>query len=107
VRDLYRSNGIDDSSGDFTDICDSYMDEPLRTAVERANHGCTTSSTMSTLERWAEKVRLSKIKPQTKIVVSGGEALIYDGATPEHVLYRTGQWRLTEVPELSAPRRTG
>lgn len=104
---MYRSIGIEASSGDFTGICDSYMDEPLRGRVERTNHDCETSSTMSTLERWAEKVRLSKIKRQTRIVVSGPEALVYDGRTPERVLYRAGQWRLTEVPELSAPRRTG
>ncbi len=104
---MYRSIGIDDSAGDFTDICDSYMDEPLRATVERANHDCATSSAMSTLERWAEKVRLSKIKPQTKIIVSKGEALVYDGSTPEHVLYRAGQWRLTVVPELVATRRAG
>lgn len=107
VWDMYRSIGVDDSSGNFTDICDSYMDEPLRATVERTNHDCTTSSTLSTLERWAEKVRLSKIKPQTKIIVSGGEALVYDGTMPERVLYRAGQWRLTDVPELSAPRQTG
>jgi hypothetical protein len=101
---MYRSIGIDASSGYFTDICDSYMDEPLRATVERANYDCTTSSTMSSLERWAEKVRLSKIKPGTRIVVSGSEAHVYDGATPEKVLYRAGQWRLAEVPELTAGR---
>jgi len=104
---MYRSIGIDASSGDFTDICDSYMEAPLRAHVRRANYDCTTASTMSTLERWAERVRLSKVTPQTRIVVSGAEALVYDGTTPERVLYRSGQWRLSEVPELSAVRRTG
>ena len=104
---MYRSIGIDASSGNFTDICDSYMDEPMRATVQRANYDCTTSSTMSTLEHWAERVRLSKIEPQTRIVVSGDQALVYDGARPERALYRSGQWRLTEVPELTAKRRNG
>lgn len=104
---MYRSIGIDASSGNFADICDAYMDGPLRATVERANSDCTTANTMSTLERWAEKVRLSKVTPQTRIAVSGSEALVYDGPTPERVVYRTGQWRLVAVPELVAARRAG
>jgi hypothetical protein len=103
VRAMYRSIGLDASSGAFLDVCRSYMDEPLRVAVERANDHCTTSSSTSGLERWAEKIRLSKIKPGTRIVVSGDEALIYDAAQPEKAMYISGQWRLAQAPELSAP----
>jgi hypothetical protein len=103
VRAMYRSIGLDASSGAFLDICRSYMDELLRVAVERDNDHCTTSSSTSRLERWAEKIRLSKIKPGTRIVVSGDEALIDDAAQPERAVYSSGQWRLAQAPELSAP----
>jgi hypothetical protein len=102
VRAMYRSIGLDASAGAFTDVCRSYMDSPLRAQVERANDDCTTSSSTSKLERWAEKIRLSKIKSGTRIVVSGDEALVYDAAKPERALYGAGQWRLAEAPELSA-----
>jgi hypothetical protein len=101
VRAMYRSIGLDASAGAFTDVCRSYMDLPLRAQVERADEDCTTSSSTSRLERWAEKIRLSKIKSATRIVVSGDEALVYDAAEPERALYGAGQWRLAEAPELS------
>ena len=100
VRAMYRSIGLDASAGAFTDVCRSYMDAPLRAQVERANDDCTTSSSTSRLERWAEKIRLSKIKSGTRIVVAGHEALVYDAAKPEKALYTAGQWRLAEAPEL-------
>jgi DNA-binding transcriptional regulator LsrR (DeoR family) len=102
VRAMYRSIGLDASSGAFTDICRSYMDAQLRTEVERANDNCTTSSSTSRLERWAEKIRASKIRPGTRIAISGGQALVYDGAKPERALYTSGQWQLAEAPELTS-----
>jgi hypothetical protein len=104
VRAMYRSVGLDAGAGDFIDICRSYMDEPLRGEVKRSNNDCSTSNALSSLERWAEKVRLSKVRAGTRIVISGREALVYDGAKPERALYLAGQWRLLEVPELTAPR---
>jgi hypothetical protein len=105
VRAMYRSIGLDASAGAFTDVCRSYMDAPLRAQVERANDDCTASSSTSKLERWAEKVRLSKIESGTRIVVSGDEALVYDAAEPERALYGAGQWRLAEAPELATAAR--
>ena len=102
VRALYRSIGIDASTSDFSDICTSYMDEPLRSELKPVSKGCSTPR----FEHWAEKVRLSKIRPNTRIVLSGHEALIYDGVKPERALYAAGQWRLAEAPELVRTRRT-
>jgi len=96
---MYRSIGIDASSGNFGDICKSYMDERLRDELQPLSKRCFTR----TFEHWAEEVRLSKIKPETEIVVSGGEALVYDAAKPEKALYVAGQWRLAEVPEIVSP----
>jgi hypothetical protein len=107
VRAMYRSVGLDAGAGDFIDICRSYMDEPLRGEVKRMNNDCSTSNSLSRLERWAEKVRLSKVGPETRIVIAGREALVYDGVKPEKALYLAGQWRLVEVPELAAPRHSG
>ena len=76
---------------------------PLRIEVERTNDGCTTSSSTSKLERWAEKIRLSKIESGTRIVVSADQALVYDGAQPEQAVYTSGQWRLARAPELDVP----
>ncbi len=101
---MYRSIGLDASAGDFTDVCRSYMDEPLRGEVRRSNTNCLASSSTSRLERWAEKIRLSKVGASTRIVVAGHEALVHDGAEPERALYVDGQWLLAEVPELTARR---
>jgi hypothetical protein len=103
VRAMYRSVGLDAGAGDFTDICRSYMDAPLRDEVKRADNDCTTANYSSKLERWAEKVRLSKVKASTRIVLSGDKALVYDASEPETVLYIHGQWVLADVPELRMP----
>jgi hypothetical protein len=105
VRALYRSIGIDASAGNFSDICRSYMDGPLRAYVERTNNDCTTSSELSTLERWAEEIRLSQAEHASRIVLSSEQALIYDSSHPERAVYLAGEWRLAEVPALTAPRR--
>lgn len=106
VRAMYRSIGLDAGAGDFTDVCRSLMDEPLRAQVRRANDNCTTGNSTSALERWAEKIRLAKVGARTRIVLSGREALIYDGAKPERALYVNGQWLMSQAPELTAPART-
>ncbi len=97
VRAMYRDIGIDASSSNFGDICDTYMDEQLRRELEHVDKNCFSSR----FEKWAEKVRLSKVTSATRIVVSGRQALVYDGATPERAAYLDGQWRLSEVPALS------
>ena len=99
---MYRSIGIDASSGNFRDICDSYMDEQLRNELQPFSKKCSTRR----FERWAESVRLSKVGSGARIVVSGREALVYDGAKPEKALYIAGQWRLAEVPEIGLSKRT-
>ncbi len=99
---MYRAIGLDAGAGDFTDICRSYMDQALGARTAHSNHDCTTSSSTSSLERWAEKVRLAKVTTATRIALSRSEALVYDGTEPERVLYSGGQWRLAEVPELES-----
>jgi len=101
VRAMYRSIGLDAGAGDFTDVCRSYMDAPLRDEVKRADNDCTTANYSSKLERWAEKVRLSKVKTSTRIVLASDRALVYDGSEPETALYVHGQWLLADVPELT------
>ena len=82
---MYRSIGIDASFSNFGDICESYMDEQLRNDLQPLSKNCFTRR----FEHWAEKIRLSKVRSGTRIVVSGHEALIYDGAEPEKAaLYR-------------------
>lgn len=99
---MYRSIGIDASSGNFGDICKSYMDQQLRNDLQPLSTNCFTRR----FEHWAEAVRLSKIRSGTRIAVSGHEALVYDGAEPEKTLYVDGQWRLSEIPELIPPKPT-
>jgi hypothetical protein len=105
VRAMYRSIGLDAGAGDFIDVCRSLLDEPLRARVKRSNHNCSTASSTSVLERWAEKVRLAKVSARTRIVLAGDEALVYDGAEPERARYVGGQWLLAEAPELIPPPR--
>jgi hypothetical protein len=101
VRAMYRSIGLDAGAGDFIDICRSYMDPALSAAVKRTNNDCSAASSTSRLERWAEKVRLSKVRAATRIAVSGQQALVYDAGKPERAVYVKGQWLLAEVPELA------
>ena len=100
VRALYRSIGVDASTSNFSDICRSFMNERLLDELKPLTKNCSTRR----FERWAEKVRLSKGKPGTHIVLSGREAVIHDGPRPEKALYAAGQWRLAEVPEIMPPR---
>ena len=93
---MYRSIGIDASAGNWSDICMSYMDGALRKRGEALGRGCFSPR----FEHWAEKVRLSKLTPTTRIAISGSRALIYDGSRPEAAVYTAGEWRLQEVPEL-------
>ncbi len=103
VRAMYRSIGLDASSGEFNDICRSYMDPRLRAEFEPTQRNCLATS----FERWAEKIRVPGLAAGTRIVVSGGEALVYRTAKPEKALYLAGQWRLAEVPAAIVPRRAG
>ncbi len=100
VRGMYRSIGLDASSGEFTDICDSYMDPSLRDQFKPALKECLTTS----FERWAERIRTPGLSPGTRIVVSGSEARVYRAARPERALYLGGQWLLAEVPAAILPR---
>lgn len=105
VRSMYRSIGLDAGGGDFIDICRSYMQAALRNEVKRTNNECSTGSSISPLERWAEKVRLAKITAATRIVMSGRTALVLDGIQPERAVYIGGEWLLAAVPELTPPVR--
>jgi hypothetical protein len=96
VRALYRSIGIDASMGDFTDICQTDMTAQLREELTVKRKSCSAA----TIERWAEKVRTGKVGTRTRVVLSGGRALVYDGAQREVALYGNGQWRLDEVPAI-------
>lgn len=98
VRAFYRSIGLEASAGNFGGICRTYTDRRLRAELSPASRKCYSR----TFERWAEKVRLSKIKPGTRIVLTGREATIYDGSPPEKVVYTGGEWRLAAVPEIAS-----
>jgi hypothetical protein len=97
VRALYRSIGIDASSGDFTDICRTYMTGGLREELVTLHKPCSPGSAV---ERWAEKVRVAKVGT-ARIALSGTRALVRDGSGREVALYENGQWRLDEVPEIA------
>jgi hypothetical protein len=102
VRALYRSVGLDASGGAYNDICMTYMDEQLRDKLKAAGIPCAAG----TFERWAEKVRRLNVATGIRIVVSGREAVVYDGVETERTIYTGGQWRLADVPQLTPPRRT-
>lgn len=100
VRAMYRSIGLDASSGEFSEICQSYMDRQLRAAFNPSQKNCLTTS----FERWAEKIRAPGLVPSTRIVLSGDEAWVYRAAKPERAVYDAGQWLLAEVPATIVPR---
>ncbi len=100
VRAMYRAIGLDASSGEFSDICRSYMDGRLRQELTPFERDCLTTS----FERWAEKIRVPGIGASTRIVLAGDQALVYRSTTPEKAIYRGGQWQLAEVPQVILPR---
>lgn len=99
VRSMYRSIGLDASSGEFVDICESYMDPQLRRRFEPALKDCLSAS----FERWAEKIRSPGLSPGTRIVLSGRQARVYRAREPERAIYLGGQWLLAEVPTAVLP----
>jgi hypothetical protein len=101
VRSMYRAIGLDASSGEFADICRSYMDSRLRSELTPFERDCLTTS----FERWAEKIRVPGIGAGTRILVAGDQALVYRATTPEKAIYTGGQWQLAEVPQAILPRR--
>ncbi len=98
VRAMYRSIGIEASAGNFGQICSTYTDQRLRAELSPPSKKCYTR----TFERWAEKVRLSKVTPATAIIITGREATVYDGRPPEQAVYVDGEWRLAIAPEIES-----
>lgn|GEM_PF-1528392 len=102
VRAMYRAIGLDASSGEFSDICRSYMDRQLRSELTPFERDCLTTG----FERWAEKIRVPGVGASIRIVLAGDEALVYRSTKPEKAIYIGGQWQLAEVPQVILPRRS-
>jgi hypothetical protein len=103
VMAMYRAIDANASKGNFADICQHYFDARFQAEVKAFRRDCPTILS----ERWAERVRASRVGVATKVSISGREALIYDGGTkPEKALYVGSRWVLTEAPETEGEAKT-
>ncbi len=90
----YRAIGADAAIGNFTDLCQHYIDEALLHQLAVEHKLCPPFMS----EHWGEFTPASKVSSRTGVALSGGHAVVYDASPPEALQYRDGQWRLTGIP---------
>lgn len=102
VRAMYRAVDAEAHAGHYATVCQRYMGERLQGEFKAFGKDCQRFMA----ELWAEGARLARVGPGTRVVVSGDSALVYDGVTPEKVLYVAGHWVLSESPESEQDAKT-
>jgi hypothetical protein len=94
VRALFGTVAAEARAHDFGPICDDQLDSELRELLYLVGANCWKVLASD----WVEGVQLSKIGPNTRIVVSGKSATIYDGPVPDRAVLTDGRWKLAEMP---------
>lgn len=94
VLATYRAIDADAASGNYTDLCQHYIDAALLHQLAREHKLCPPYMS----EHWGEFTPAAKVGPSTRVSVSGDTAVVYDGAPPEALEYTGGQWRLMRIP---------
>ncbi len=91
---MFASVAADGRAHDFGQICKNEMDAELRQLAYLVGADCVKAIAAE----WAEGVQLSRIGAETRIVVSGNTATVFDGAAPDRALYTEGRWEMAETP---------
>ena len=90
----YGAIGADAAIGNFTDLCQHYIDEALLHQLAVEHKLCPPFMS----EHWGEFTPVAKVGSSTRVSVSGDSALVFDTAPPEALEYAGGQWRLMRIP---------
>lgn len=94
VRAMFTNVAAYGREHDFGQICQHEMDAQLRQLISVAAGSCVNTLAAE----WAEGVQLSKISSQTRVLISGNKATVFDGTAPDRAVYTHGRWKLAEVP---------
>jgi len=94
VLATYRAIDADAASGNYTDLCQHYIDSALLHQLALEHKLCPAFMS----EHWGEFTPASKVSPSTRVSASGDTAVVYDGDPPEALEYSGGQWRLMRIP---------
>ena len=94
VLATYRAIGADAASGNYTDLCQHYIDDALLRELAVEHKLCPPYMS----EHWGEFTPASKVGSSTRMTVSGDSAVVYDSTPPETLEYSAGQWRLKRIP---------
>ncbi len=89
---MFATVAADGRAHNFGQICKREMDAELRQLAYLVGADCVEAITAE----WAEGVQLSRIGAETRIVVSGNTATVFDGAAPDRALYADGRWEIAE-----------
>jgi hypothetical protein len=94
VLATYRAIDADAASGNYTDLCQHYIDSALLHQLALEHKLCPPFMS----EHWGEFTPASKVTTSTRVSASGDAALVYDSDPPEALEYSDGQWRLMRIP---------
>ena len=94
VLATYRAIDADAASGNYTDLCQHYIDSALLHQLTVEHKLCPPFMS----EHWGEFTPASKVSPSTRVSASGDTAVVYDSDPPEALEYSGGQWRLMRIP---------
>ena len=100
VLATYRAIDADAASGNYTDLCQHYIDSALLHQLAVEHKLCPPFMS----EHWGEFTPASKVSPSTRVSASGDTAYVYDGDPPEALEYSGGQWRLDADPAFGRTR---
>ncbi len=94
VRALFARVASAGRAADFAHICKSEMSPALLQLDYLAGGDCASDLRAE----WHEGVELAKIGSQTRVVIDGRKAVVFDGAAPDSAIKVRGRWLLAEFP---------
>jgi hypothetical protein len=94
VRALFMAAAADGRGGNFEAICDQDYSGLLKQLDYLFKADCPRDLKAE----WAEGVQLAHVGSGTRIVVSGKNATVFDGGSPDRAYRTQSGWKLVEAP---------
>jgi hypothetical protein len=94
VRALFTAAAADAGAGRFATICK----EDYSGLLKQLDYLFKIDCAKGLKAEWAEGVQYAHVGPSTRIVVSGKNATVFDGGTPDRAYLTPSGWRLVEFP---------
>jgi hypothetical protein len=94
VRALFMAATADGRARNFKAICDQDYSGLLKELEYLFKGDCPRDLK----EEWAEGVQLAHVGSGTRIVVSGKNATVFDGGSPDRAYLTQRGWKLVETP---------